>query len=66
MPVVWPMGKRHAGYGVRPEHYVTVGAAFLQTLEQRLGEAFDGETREAWSAAYSLLALTMQNAAEEG
>ena len=64
IPVVWPMGKRHAGYGVRPEHYATVGAALLETLAQQLGAEFSGEIREAWSAAYALLALTMQHAAE--
>ncbi len=37
IPVVWPMGKRHVGYGVRPEHYVTVGSALLETLEAELG-----------------------------
>ena len=34
------LGTRHAAYGVRDEHYETVGAALLWTLEQGLGEAF--------------------------
>jgi hypothetical protein len=40
-----------------------VGAALLWTLEQGLGEAFTPEAREAWAAAYGLLATTMQDAA---
>ena len=64
IPVVWPMGKRHVGYGVRPEHYVTVGSALLETLEAQLGADFCGEICEAWTAAYALLSLTMQHAAD--
>jgi hemoglobin-like flavoprotein len=58
------LGRRHAGYGVRDEHYATVGAALLWTLEKGLGEAFTPETREAWTAAYTWLATLMQRAAD--
>jgi len=64
MPTVKALGRRHAAYGVRPEHYYTVGAAFLWTLEQGLGAAFTPAVREAWVAAYSVLANTMRDAAE--
>ncbi|HLO18369.1 MAG TPA: globin family protein [Anaerolineales bacterium] len=64
IPAVEMLGRRHAGYGVRPEHYDTVGAALLWTLEQGLGEAFTPEVKEAWVAVYTLLATTMQTAAE--
>ena len=57
------LGRRHVGYGVRDEHYTTVGAALLWTLEAGLGDAFTPETREAWAAAYGWLAFTMQRAA---
>ena len=40
VPAVQALGRRHAGYGVREEHYTTVGAALLWTLEQGLGDAF--------------------------
>ena len=46
------LGRRHAGYGVRPEHYDTVGAALLWTLEQGLGDAFTDDVRAAWAEAY--------------
>jgi len=64
VPAVEALGRRHAGYGVRAEHYETVGAALLWTLEQGLGPAFDDETRDAWAAAYGTLASVMIGAAE--
>jgi hemoglobin-like flavoprotein len=57
------LGVRHVAYGVRDEHYATVGAALLCALEAELDDAFTPEVREAWSAAYGWLAFTMQRAA---
>jgi len=62
---VQQLGARHAGYSVRDEHYDTVGAALLWTLDQGLGDAFTDEVRDAWTAAYTLLATTMRDAAAE-
>jgi hemoglobin-like flavoprotein len=64
MPLVKSMGRRHAGYGVVDEHYDTVGAALLWTLEQGLGRAFTPAVREAWTAALGVLASTMKDAAK--
>jgi hemoglobin-like flavoprotein len=64
-PVVRQLGARHAGYGVRTEHYATVGAALLWTLEQGLGAKFTPAVREAWAAAYELLSEVMQLGALE-
>jgi hemoglobin-like flavoprotein len=63
VPVLRNLGARHVGYGVQDAHYATVGAALLWTLEQGLGPAFTGEAREAWTAAYTLVATTMQDGA---
>ena len=63
VPAVQDLGRRHIAYGVRPEHYDTVGAALLWTLEQGLGTGFTPEVREAWSVVYGLLAGTMKAAA---
>jgi methyl-accepting chemotaxis protein/hemoglobin-like flavoprotein len=63
LPVVQQLGLRHQGYGVRPEHYDTVGAALLWTLQQGLGAAFTPEVRAAWTAVYGVLSSTMQAAA---
>jgi nitric oxide dioxygenase len=65
LPAVKALGVRHAGYGVADAHYATVGEALLWTLQQRLGDSFTPETSEAWSAAYAVLAQTMQSAARE-
>ena len=63
VPAVQAMGKRHAGYNVKDEHYAVVGASLLWTLEQGLGEAFTEDTKEAWTVVYGLLATTMIDAA---
>ena len=59
VPAVQALGRRHAGYGVRPEHYDLVGAALLWTLEQGLGELFTDDVRDAWAAAWDLIAAAM-------
>lgn len=65
VPAVRALGARHAGYGVREEHYATVGAALLWTLERGLGSAFTAEVRAAWTATYTTLANTMIAAARD-
>ncbi|MBK1879985.1 globin family protein [Pelagicoccus mobilis] len=62
---VQDMGRRHAGYGVKEEHYETVGSALIWTLKKGLGDDFDEATEEAWVATYTLLASTMKDAAAE-
>ena len=64
MPVLSQLGRRHAGYGVQPAHYDTVGRALMKTLAEGLGEAFTPEVRDAWAAMYGVVAMTMQAAAE--
>jgi hemoglobin-like flavoprotein len=62
IPAVQALGRRHAGYGVEVEHYATVGAALIWTLEQGLGDAFTDATRLAWVDAYRRLSSTMMEA----
>jgi len=64
VPTVEALGRRHGGYGVKDEHYDTVAAALLWTLEQGLGDAFTPEVREAWTQAFGILANTMKDAAK--
>jgi hemoglobin-like flavoprotein len=66
LPAVRALGRRHAAYGVQPEHYATVGEALIWALEQGLGTDFTPATRRAWIDAYAGLAWTMIGAAEEG
>jgi hemoglobin-like flavoprotein len=63
VPAVQALGRRHSGYGVKNEHYATVGAALLWTLGQGLGDAFTPEAEKAWTTLYGILAHTMQEAA---
>lgn len=65
LPVLHKLGQRHTGYGVRDEHYGTVGAALLRTLADGLGERFTPEVCEAWVAMYTLVSRTMMDAAAE-
>jgi hemoglobin-like flavoprotein len=62
-PAVEALGRRHVRYGVRAEHYATVGSALVWTLGQGLGAAFTADVRDAWVAAFGRLAGTMQRAA---
>lgn len=64
-PVVRHLGARHAGYGVKDEHYATVGSALLWTLQIGLKEKFTPEVRDAWAAAYALLSDVMKLGAME-
>jgi hemoglobin-like flavoprotein len=63
LPVLHGLGRRHAGYGVLPMHYDTVGSALLQTLRDGLGDAFTAEVEDAWRAMYATVAREMQSAA---
>ncbi|MCW1912599.1 globin domain-containing protein [Luteolibacter sp. GHJ8] len=53
------LGARHVAYGVKREHYATVGTALLAMLETVLARDFTAETRLAWTDLYALIAETM-------
>jgi nitric oxide dioxygenase len=59
------LARRHDRYGVREEHYASVGTALLWTLEQGLGFDFTPEVRDAWATAYGLLSSVMIEATSE-
>ena len=65
IPVLTALGRRHGGYGVVDAHYTTVAEALLWTLGQGLGDEFTPDTRDAWVAAYSMMASVMQQGARE-
>lgn len=62
VPILQGLGRRHDGYGVRPAHYDTVGAALLQTLEQALSDDFTPPVRAAWAHVYAVMTSVMQEA----
>jgi hemoglobin-like flavoprotein len=53
------LGARHVGYGVKTEHYSTVGLALLAMLEKVLGDDFTPESRRAWADLHDLISQTM-------
>src|SRR5271165_116472 len=62
-PALRELAIRHAGYGVGPEHYASVGAALIWIMEQSLGDDFTDEVRSAWLAVYDALSGVMIAAA---
>lgn len=53
------MGRRHANYGVRPQHYTAVGVALLQTLAEFAGPKFDRAVEDAWTKLLTLVSGEM-------
>ena len=56
------LGRQHAGYGVKPEHYDTLMTALTWTFAQALGPDFDAAAREAWRVILTDISETMRTA----
>lgn len=56
-------GLRHAGYGVRDEHYSTVGTALLDMLAEVLAANWTPSVQLAWTEFYGYLTQAMQRGA---
>lgn len=65
IPIVEELGRRHAGYGVKDEHYDSVGSALLWTLQRGLGAAWNPETAAAWTEIYGVLSGVMRRAQKD-
>lgn len=59
------MGLRHVEYGVKEEHYATVGGALLDMLAEVLGAKFTPEVREAWTLLYGAVESLMKEGAAQ-
>jgi nitric oxide dioxygenase len=59
------LGRRHASYDVRDRDYAVVGQALLFMLHRLLGASCTPEIRDAWAAAYEMIARVMKEAAAE-
>ena len=64
VPTIQSLGRSHVRYGVTDKHYDSVGAALLWTLEQGLKDAWTPAVKDAWVAAYTLVAGVMKDAAK--
>ena len=62
-PMLHQLGRRHAGYGVEPQHYETFNDALVWTLQNVLGADFYPEVEDAWGAFIAFLSQTMQEGA---
>lgn len=61
-PILEDLGARHVLYEVSPEHYAVVGAAFLKTLRQQLGDKFTDDTQDAFASLWNnVIAVMMQS-----
>lgn len=60
VPTVMALGQRHAGYGVRPGHFETVGETLLWTLRHALGRDYTEDVEAAWAEVYALLSAVMK------
>ena len=63
--VLQRLGEKHRGYGVAPDHYTVMGTTLLETIGEFLGDDFDNEAAEAWSAAFRLISSIMISASEQ-
>ena len=63
LPVASDLAVQHVEYGVRPEHYETVGDCLIHTLHQGLCDEMTPELEQAWVAAYTALSGAMISAA---
>ncbi|MGJ4889603.1 globin family protein [Bradyrhizobium sp. HKCCYLRH3099] len=53
------LGRNHARYGVRPEHYPVVGEALLWSLSKGLGPQWTEDVENAWRKVYGIIAQRM-------
>jgi len=63
--VLQRLGEKHHSYGVMPDHYTVMGSTLIETLSDFLGEDFDKEAAEAWTAAFRLISSIMISASEQ-
>lgn len=64
VPTIQTLGRNHVKYGVTDKHYDSVATALLWTLEQGLKDAWTPAVKDAWVAAYTLVAGVMKDAAK--
>jgi len=64
-PVLEDLGRRHASYGVRIEHYSPVEECLLHTIKTMTGSDFNLDVQLAWTRIYNFIAQTMIEASIE-
>jgi hemoglobin-like flavoprotein len=64
VPSIEQLGRRHAIYGVKAEHYPMVGQALLETFAQFLQEKWTLQVEATWTEAYTMVSDSMRRAGE--
>ncbi|WP_019812798.1 FAD-binding oxidoreductase [Saccharomonospora saliphila] len=64
-PYLHQRGRDNRRFDMRPEHYEAIGTALLGALRQALADDWTPEVERAWAEAYTLVARSMQEAADE-
>ena len=59
------LGARHVTYGVRAQHYETVGQALIEMLAEVLAGDFTPAVREAWAEFYWFMTEAMKQGASQ-
>eukprot|EP01043_Picozoa_sp_COSAG02_P068248 COSAG02_NODE_11265_length_1757_cov_3.639324_2_plen_412_part_01 len=66
VPVLEGLGRRHVGYGAKPEHYDWVGSALVSTLHAAFGpEVMNAGMTQAYVTVYRVVKHTMLSGAGE-
>jgi hemoglobin-like flavoprotein len=64
-PILQDLGRRHAGYGVRIEHFAAVEECLLYLVKTFTGDEFNLDVQLAWVRIYNFIAQTMIEAMVE-
>jgi NAD(P)H-flavin reductase/hemoglobin-like flavoprotein len=63
VPFLHQLGRDHRKFGVLAQHYGAMGTALVTALKHYAGPSWTPQVEKAWRDAYSLIARTMQDAA---
>ena len=63
VPKLRELGRKHAAYGARPEHYPVVGEVLIASMAEVAGSRWRPEYGRAWSDALAVVAGVMQEGA---
>ncbi|MDV6011132.1 FAD-binding oxidoreductase [Haloechinothrix sp. LS1_15] len=64
VPFLNQLGRDYRKFHVRSRHYEAIGTAMLGALRHHLGPRWTPEVERAWAEAYTVVARSMQDAAE--
>jgi methyl-accepting chemotaxis protein len=59
VPKLQELGRRHVGYGAKPEHYPVVGEVLIASMAEVAGPQWRPEYGRAWADALAVVAGVM-------